>query len=52
MERELGGWGEPERWERSLEMCGRFTLTTADYVSVAKALDADFNSALLRYFFT
>ena len=26
-------------------MCGRFTLTTADYVSVAKALDADFNVA-------
>lgn len=28
-------------------MCGRFTLTTADYVSVAKALDADFNVALM-----
>lgn len=24
-------------------MCGRFTLTTADYVSVSQALDADFN---------
>lgn len=24
-------------------MCGRFTLTTADYVSVGQALDADFN---------
>lgn len=28
-------------------MCGRFTLTTADYVSVAQALDADFNVALM-----
>ncbi len=27
-------------------MCGRFTLTTADYVSVAQALDADFNRSL------
>jgi len=29
-------------------MCGRFTLTTADYVSVAQALDADFNVALMN----
>ncbi|MCR9162282.1 MAG: SOS response-associated peptidase [Nannocystaceae bacterium] len=28
-------------------MCGRFTLTTADYVSVARALDVDFNAALM-----
>ncbi|MBV1857979.1 MAG: SOS response-associated peptidase [Nannocystaceae bacterium] len=27
-------------------MCGRFTLTTADYVSVGTALDADFNPSL------
>lgn len=28
-------------------MCGRFTLTTADYSAVAKALDADFDPALI-----
>ena len=27
-------------------MCGRFTLTTSDYVSVSRALDADFNPSL------
>ncbi len=27
-------------------MCGRFTLTTADYTAVAKALDADFDPAI------
>ncbi|MGH1345442.1 MAG: SOS response-associated peptidase [Nannocystales bacterium] len=29
-------------------MCGRFTLTTADYVSVGQALDADFNPSLAQ----
>lgn len=29
-------------------MCGRFTLTTVDYISVSRALDADFNPSLAQ----
>lgn len=31
-------------------MCGRFTLTTADYVSVGQALDADFSRSLAEIY--